>query len=210
MNMERAGALALIVAGVAYAALMAVHPSHAGGHPVIGSFSLSGVVHAVALTLKPILVFGYIVFARHLGLDRPVILLGLCFYLMSAMFTMLAGTMSGLVFPYIIEAAHAPGADVDGIREFARYTTWLNRSFAQVHYNIAAIGILLWSIGWAAKSVIDWIGRAVGVVGSLFVLGWQLSGTINFEAQQGALWVTLAQVAFALAAALALLTAKRS
>lgn len=204
MNLDRAGALALLAGAIAYAALMAVHPSHAGGQPVIGSFSLSGVVHATALVMKPVLVFGFVIFSRHLGFERPLVLLAVCFYALAATFTMLAGTMSGLMFPYIVEAAHAEGADIADIQMLGRYTTWLNRSFAQVHFDLASIGILLWGLGWPAKTIADWIGRAIAVLVGAGVIVWQLSGTMTFEARQGSLWITLAHALFFLFAAAAL------
>jgi|CXWL01.1.fsa_nt_gi uncharacterized membrane protein (Fun14 family) len=208
MSLERAGGIALAIGALAYIALMAVHPSHAGGHPIIGTFSLSGVVHATALVLKPVLLFGFIVFTREQGFTRPLPLLALSFYALASVFTMLAGTMSGLVFPYLVEAAHAPGANLEDAQLLGRYTTWLNRSFAQIHTDMVSIAILLWSIGWAAKSPLAWIARVIGIVVSLGVLGWHLSGTMNLEARQGALWVTLAHGIWVLLVAATLLTKK--
>ena len=208
MTMERAGALALILGGVAYAGLMAAHPTHAGGAPLIGSFSLSGVVHATALVMQPVLAFGFLAFSRFLGLDRPLVALALIFYGLAAVFTMAAATMSGLVFPFIAEAAHAPGADIESMRTLARYTTWLNRSFAQVHYDLGSIAILLWSIGWPARTAFDWFARILGFAVAFGILGWHLSGAMNIEARQGALWMTLAHAGFIFVAAAALLRAK--
>lgn len=205
MSMERSGGIALAVGALAYIALMAVHPSHAGGHPIIGTFSLSGVVHATALVVQPILVFGFVVFTRHISFGRPLALLGLCFYVISAFFTMMAGTMSGLMFPFMVSAAHQPGADMESIRAFAQYTTWLNRSFAQVHFDLASLAILFWSIGLPAKSPLGWIARVAGVAVAVGVLGWHLSGAMNIEARQGALIVTLAQGAWTLLVAAMLL-----
>lgn len=207
MSMERAGALALAVGALGYIALMAVHPSHAGP-PIVGTFSLSGVVHATALTLKPVLLFGFVVFTRDQGFDRPLPVLALCFYALASVFTMLAGTMSGLIFPYIVTAAHAPGADMESMRLLGSYTTWLNRSFAQVHTDMVAIAILLWSIGWAAKTPLAWAARVVGIAAALGVIGWHLSGTMNLEARQGALIVTVVDGVWTLLVAATLLARK--
>lgn len=191
--MQRAGALALAFGALGYITLMAVHPSHAGGHPIIGTFSLSGVVHATALVLKPVLLFGFVVFTRDQGFDRPLPALALCFYALGSVFTMLAGTMSGLMFPHIVDAAHTPGADMESMRLLGGYTTWLNRSFAQIHTDMMAIAILLWCVGWAARTPLAWVARIAGIVAALGILGWHLSGTMNLEARQGALIVTVAQ-----------------
>lgn len=209
MSMERAGGLALATGAIAYIALMSVHPSHAGGNPQFGPFTLSGIVHGVALTVKPILVFGFFAFSRWLSFEKPLVALAFSFYALAALFTMLAGTMSGLMFPYMVAAAHAPGGDVESIRLLAQYTTWLNRSFAQVHYDFVSVAILLWSIAWPAKSPLAWIARALGVAVGVGVLGWQFSGTMNLEACQGALIVTAAQGVWTLCAAAALLHAKK-
>lgn len=72
MSMERAGGAALIIGAAIYIALMAVHPSHAGGPIVIGALSLSALVHAAALVSKPILVFGFVVLTRAQGFERPL------------------------------------------------------------------------------------------------------------------------------------------
>lgn len=207
MSMERAGGVALISGAAIYIALMAVHPSHGGGPDIIGAFSLSAVVHAAALVSKPILVFGFVALTRAQGLDRPLPVLALSFYGLAALFTMFAGTLSGVVFPHLVEAAHAPGGDIASIQQFARYTTWLNRSFAQVHFDLASIAILIWSVGWRGSGVLDWGVRAVGVAVGASVIAWQSSGTINFEARQGALVITLGHGVWTMLAAVTLLVA---
>jgi hypothetical protein len=208
MSMERAGACALILGAIAYVALMAVHPSHGGGPNIIGTFSLSALVHATALISKPVLVFGFVALTRSQGFERPLPVLALCFYALAALFTMFAGTMSGVMFPKLAEAAHAPGADIAVIQDFARYTTWLNRSYAQVHFDLSSIAILIWSLSWRGAGMLAWGIRIVGAAVGLGVLGWQLSDTINLEARQGALLITLGHSAWAILAAFALLGRK--
>lgn len=209
MSMKRAGGVALIAGAAIYIALMAVHPSHGGGPNIIGTFSLSAVVHAAALIGKPILVFGFVVLTQAQGSERPLPLLALSFYALAALFTMFAGTLSGVVFPKLIEVAHAPGADIASIQAFARYTTWLNRSFAQVHFDLASIAILIWSLGWRGGGVLDRAVRGCGVAVGASVIAWQLSGTINFEARQGALLITLGHGLWTMLAAATLLATTR-
>ncbi len=208
MSMERAGACALILGAIAYGALMAVHPSHGGGPNIIGTFSLSALVHATALISKPVLVFGFVALTRSQGFERPLPVLALCFYALAALFTMFAGTMSGVMFPKLAEAAHTPGADIAVIQDFARYTTWLNRSYAQVHFDLSSIAILIWSLSWRGAGMLAWGIRIVGAAVGLGVLGWQLSDTINLEARQGALLITLGHSLWAILAAFALLGRK--
>ncbi len=211
MKMERAGAIALILGASAYIALMAVHPSHGGDDPdIIGTFSLSAAVHATALVGMPVLVFGFVALTRCQGFDRPLPVLALSFYALAALFTMFAGTMSGLMFPYLVEAAHAPGGDMASIQEFAQYTMWLNRSYAQAHFDLASIAILLWSLGWRGAGALAWAVRIVGIAVSLAVLGWQLSDTISFEARHGALLITLGHSLWSILAAATLLQSRRA
>jgi hypothetical protein len=216
MNVDRAGAAALVVGSIAYIALMAVHPSHVGP-PVLGHLSLSALVHGVALLINPVLAFGYAMLTARLGLNRALPVLGFSFYISGAMLVMLAGTMSGLVIPEIIQAGHATapshgGAPIDPealherLQSAANYTVWLNRSFAQVHYAMFSIAMILWSIAWTARSAAGWIVRVVGAALGVAVLAWQLSGTSNLEAQHGALMVTLGHALWTIMAASLLLS----
>lgn len=219
MTMDRWGAGALIVGTIAFIALMAVHPTHVGP-PVLGHLSLSALVHGTALAMKPVLAFGYVILALRLGLGRPLPMLGLSFYLFSAVFTVMAGTMSGLVIPEILKAAHLPppghGAPIDPaalqvqLQSLANYTVWLNRSFAQVHVGLFSIAIVLWSLAWPAGSIAGWAMRVFGLIVGGGVLAWQLSGTMTLEAQHGALVTTLAHGVWTLAAAAFLLSPRKS
>lgn len=214
MPLDRAGAFALIFGAIAYIALMAVHPSHVGP-PIVGHLSLSALVHGTALFAGPVLAFGYVALAARLGLTRPLPALGLTFCLAGALFGMMAGTMSGLVIPEIVQAAHvrppAHGGPVDTealqrtLQAAANYTVWLNRSFAQVHYAMFSIAMIFWCIAWTQRGVAGWIVRGLGFVLGAGTLAWQLSGTSNLEAQHGALVVTLAHMLWTLMAASLLL-----
>lgn len=219
MTMDRWGGAALIVGTVAFIVLMAVHPSHVGP-PVLGHLSLSALVHGTALAMKPVLAFGFVILA--LRINKPLGFLALSFYLFSAVFTVMAGTMSGFVIPEIIKAAHPetaghghaapidPAALQVQLQSLANYTVWLNRSFAAVHVGLFSIAIVLWSFAWPGGSPLTWLMRALGLVIGGGVLAWQLSGTMTLEAQHGALVVTLAHGVWTLAAAAFLLFTKRA
>ena len=215
---DRWGAGALILGSIAYIALMAVHPNHVGA-PVLGHLSLSALVHGTALFINPILAFGFVTLAMRLGLDRPLPLLGLSFYLFAAILMTLAGTMSGLIIPEIMQAGRDPprmfamaAEDPETrrmlLQTLASYTVWLNRAFAQVYVALFSIAMLLWSLAWPARAFTDWIVRILGFVLGLAVLGWQLSGHLTMEAQHGALVVTLAHSLWTMLAASLLLRPK--
>lgn len=215
MNLDRGGAVALILGSLAYIALMVAHPTHMGGGPVLGHLSLSALVHGTALATAPVLAFGYVALVARLGFDRAIPVLGLCFAVLGIVFGMLAGTMSGLIIPEIMQAAqvrHAAGpmpVDPEALRAqlqaAANYTVWLNRSFAQVHYAMFSVAMILWCVSWTARGVAGWIVRTLGAVIGVAILAWQLSGTSNLEAGHGALAVTLGQSLWTLMAASLLL-----
>lgn len=219
MNLDRGGAIALILGSIAYIALMAVHPTHAGGGPVLGHLSLSALVHGTALATAPVLAFGYVALAARLGFDRALPVLGLCFALLGIVFGMLAGTMSGLIIPEIMQAAHvrapAHGGPVDTealqrtLQAAANYTVWLNRSFAQVHYAMFSVAMILWCVVWTGRGVAGWIVRGLGVLVGVAILAWQISGTSNLEAGHGALVVALGQSLWTLLAASLLLAPRK-
>jgi hypothetical protein len=215
MSLDRSGAAALILGSILYIALMAVHPSHIGP-PVLGHFSLSALVHGTALFINPLLAFGFIALTIRLGLDRPLPVLGLSFYLFSALLVMIAAIMSGFIIPEIVAVGHNPPRGPDGavidpeglrvrLQAFADYTVWLNRSFAHVSAALFSVAMILWSIAWSARGFVGWVVRSLGVLLGLAVLAAQLSGHLNMEAQHGALAVTLAQSLWTLLASSLLL-----
>jgi hypothetical protein len=169
--------------------------------------------------MAPVLAFGYVALTARLGFGRAIPVLGLSFALLGIVFGMLAGTMSGLVIPEIMQAAHAsqhPGpmpADPEALRAqlqaSANYTVWLNRSFAQIHYAMFSMAMILWSVAWTARGFAGWAVRGLGLVIGVAILAWQISGTSNLEAGHGALVVTLGQSLWTLMAASLLLSPRK-
>lgn len=220
MNAEnrKAGSWALIVGATAYSSLMAAHPTQGGG-VIIGPLSLTAIVHGLALLMQPVLLYGFWQLARSIG-DKPLPLLGFCFYLLGAGAIIVAATVSGFVLPAISEAAHTHGASMPGpgpanletlreqLQAQAIYSVWLNRTFASVHYSEVSLAILLWSIAWpSSRSLKVKVVRASGLLSGLAVVAWALSGTMTLEAQHGALLVTLVQMSWTVLAATAMLRA---
>jgi hypothetical protein len=214
MTNEKAGAWALILGALSFIGLMVAHPSHVEGAPIIGALTLSSIVHGTAFATQPILLFGFWSLTRWIG-ERPLAQLGLCFYGLAAMLTILAASMSGLIIPQIIAVAHhAQGAvmpgpvDPNSLQPLANYSVWLNRSFASVHVVYFAVAMLLWSIAWSRQSILGWIVRTVGALVGVGVIAWAVSGTMTLEAQHGALMVTLVQMTWTLLAAAAMLMSR--
>lgn len=216
MGNAKAGAWALIAGALSFIALMAVHPSHAGG-TIIGALSLSAIVHGAALVTQPVLLYGFWQLTRTMQ-DRPLAEIALCFYALAASLTLIAATLSGVVIPAIIDAGHIRAADAahldpetlrQTLQAQANYTVMLNRSVAGVHVGLFAVAMVLWSIAWPGRTVLVLIARVLGFVIGAGVLAWALSGTMTLEAGHGALVVTLAQMLWVITAAAALLHTPR-
>jgi hypothetical protein len=218
MENVRGGGWALILGALSFIALMVVHPMMAGGGPVIGALSLSGIVHGTAIVMQPVLLWGFWQLTRLMA-ERPLAQIALCFYALAAALTLMAAAMSGLIIPEILHAAHAP-ASMPGpapedphvlqqtLQGQAIYTVWLNQAFAFVQVGLFAIAILLWSIAWPGRTPFVILVRSVGVLGGIGVIAWALSGAMTLEAQHGALLVTVVQMAWTLLAATAMLISR--
>jgi len=219
MQRNRAGALALIVGAIAFSALMAMHPTmHGHDNPMLGPLSLSAWVHGTAFAMQPVLLYGFWALTRAMG-ERPFAQLALCFYALAATLTMMAATMSAMIIPAIMHAAQlghdqAAATDLHALQQTlqgqANYTVWLNRSFAAVHVCLFAVAMVLWSIAWPSRSMLEIVTRIVGLLAGVGVIAWAMSGTMTLEAQHGALMVTLVQMLWTLLAAFALMTARQT
>lgn len=156
----KAGAYALIGGWLAYICLMAVHPSHAGGH-AFGHITLNNAVHWTALLVAPFLAYGYFEMSRHLGFDRPLPAMALCVMAFSLMAGMSAGIMSGLVQADIANAATKAEFTPEILTALRHMTYWLNQGFAAIHYTLAAVGVGLYGLAWMKQPG----GRALGIGG---------------------------------------------
>lgn len=176
MSVQKAGALALVGGMIAYIALMAAHPSHAEGGPVIAGIALNSLVHGTAILAAPVLLFGAVALTQWLGFNRPLPLLALCFYAIGTAAVMGAASMSGLVMAQLVTAAHTHGAAASGVpfQGLANLTHWINQAFAHIHTAMMSIAVLLWSLAWPK----GWVIRVLGLVIGIGTLAWQLSGTL--------------------------------
>lgn len=202
MNIERAGATALIVGTLAMIAVMALHPSgiHTGpeGKAVL---RLGVIVHAIAIASAPLITFGFFALTRTIGVDRPAAALGLSFYVFGALAVMLAAAMSGLVAPRLIEA----GASHD----LLRIEWYMNQAFATIHVAMFSAAILFYALAWPSKGALAAAVQILGFIVGLGILAWLFSGTLTLDVHgMGA--VVLAQGAWIILAAVAMLRIPRS
>lgn len=204
MQIEKAGALALIAGVLSGAVVMALHPTHGDLPRLWGDVTINQVVHGLAIIASPVMVFGAAVLSRWLGLDRPLSLLGFCFYLFSMLVVIFAAIMSGFVQMQIHAAMREPGADGGGLHAMADLTWFLNQAFAHWHTALGSLALLFWSLAWRGMGV-----KALGLVVSLGVLAWQLSGTLRLDVHgMGA--VVLAQGIWLIAAAMGMWRSTRT
>lgn len=205
MNIERAGALALGLGTLAMVAVMATHPSgHVPSDPLLAAHvRLAGiVVHALAIGVVPLLVFGGYAITRLAGFDKPLAVLALAFYAFGGVAVLGAAAMSGFVQTRIMERyAAAAAADQAALHMQSQLVWFINQAFANIHVALFSVAIVLWSLAWPGKGLLQTAIQFAGLLIGLGVIAWQVSGLLTLDVfGMGA--VVLAQaVWFALAVA---------
>lgn len=208
MDLNKAGALALILGTITMIGVMALHPSGAAGHgdALAKTLRLGVIVHAVAIAMAPVLTFGFFAFTRSVGFERALPGLAFFVFLFGAVCVMMAATMSGFVAPRLIEAlSMAQGAERDLLHGLLRLEWYLNQSFATLHVALFSGAIMLWALSWPDKGVLGAAIQIAGLVVSIGVLAWLISGTLELNVHgmgavvlaQGA-WTILAGVGLAM------------
>lgn len=198
---SKAGSSALIVGWLAYAGLMAVHPTQLGG-PSLGHIDLNDAVHWTALLIIPVLAAGYVGMARRLDLSRPLPLLGLCFMLFSLVAGMAAGITNGLVMPEVLRSTAEQETSPDSLEALRQLVWWTNQGFAAIHYALAAIGTGLFGLAWMRQPG----GRTLGIAGVGIAAGflvWLATGLWRPDVH-GALFAVLGVGAWTISAAFAM------
>ena len=184
VNIERAGAVALILGTLATFAVMGLHPAgHISGHAaeVARVLRLGIVVHALAIGTAPLLTFGVFALTRNIGLDRPLASLALAFYTFGAVAVMCAAIMSGLVAPRLMEAGLAPGADSAILHGLSQLEWYLNQSFATVHVALFSIAIVLLSLCWPEKNALGATIQISGFTVGIGIFAWLVSGALTLD-----------------------------
>lgn len=231
MTNHRDGAWALITASVLTCLLFAFHPTLHDPAAMVGTFSLSQIVHATALIAAPLMAYGFWEVATWLGLGRSTVRIALLVSLLSLVLTMNAAVVSNFVTPVAIEAsreaaqaAHAPAAPAHSAARTVTYphldtgaavrhkpsplgrvVVAFNRGFAQVHVALLSIGIMLFGLAlWGRSLLLAGLGAAVGA----YPLIWQLSGTFSPETTTMP-WIVFPQSAWLIAVAVVMVRARK-
>lgn len=159
---ERPYGLALLVATVAMAITMSLHPSGAQLlNDYAGTASRNLVAHGLALLAVPFTLMGALGISRRIareGAGATADLAGLT-YLVSNVAVLIAGTASGLIAPAIAQRLQLPDPATEAVwRTLFRYTGIINQSFATLYVVGLAMSVLLWSIGiWRSAAFARWI-----------------------------------------------------
>jgi len=197
MSAIRGGAWSLIIGSVITCLVFAFHPSHIDPHPLLGSFTLSQMVHSAAILAAPLMLFGMWEMTRWLGADRPGNALALTFAALAMVLTVNAAVVSSFVVPAAAEASavtmpepsHDPSIAVAKVHQrhamqigdmppLVRLAVSLNRGLAQAHVALLSIALVLFALGlWRQSRGLAAAGLLVGA----FPLLWQLSGRFSPE-----------------------------
>lgn len=157
-NGDRVAGVCLCTAAALTVFTMAHHPSHSHG----GS-SLGAIVHGVMIALLTLILYGFLHFSLRRGLEKPLILMGLVVYSVSAIGHVFAATINGFIAPSL-SAKESVGHDI-------LILCWeSNQAFARLGVFATGTAFVLWSIDflWSRHGLMN---RAIGVVGIASGLG---------------------------------------
>jgi hypothetical protein len=187
------GAWALIGASLLNVLIFMIHPT-SGDHARLGPWEINGVTHTLGVGGLPVLLFGFWALAEWLGLDRPVVRIGLICALLSVVLTAIAGLTSGWITP----AAYDLG------QELWKLAMAINRACDRGYVAFMALAMLFFGLGMpSCHRPLRLYTLAIG----LLPLGWVMSG--SFDPRIHAMLVlAVAQVIWLIAVGRAMLTSK--
>src|SRR5688500_17842728 len=107
MEIRRSGAWALIAGSAIACLVFAFHPSHVDPTPLVGTFTLSDIVHAAAILDAPLLLYGMWAMADWLGLRSGAVRMGLVLAGFAMVLTATAAVVSSFVTPAAAQASRA-------------------------------------------------------------------------------------------------------
>lgn len=188
--------LVIAIAAVSSVAMMSHHP-HVAAHEIEAVFAEATrqafairFVHATLIGVTVLLAFGYSGFALRLGLDRPLVRLGLVTYLFGCAAMIGAGVINGLAFPEMVERfADEPLEAKERAAAVLTYGWVLNQAIAAVGLLAWSAAVLAWSLALARLSgAWRWIGIAGIAIGALGALAF-LSGHLRLDVHGFGLFV---------------------
>lgn len=170
---------ALLAASLVSVLAMAHHPS---GRE---HMALAGPVHGALMILVLVIFAGYARFSAARGLDRLIVLAGLCFYGAGVAGNLLAATVSGFVVPALVERGSS-----NDIFAFA----WaLNQSLAYAAVYAISASFVLWGVDMVFRG--QRIGAVAGLAAGIVPSALLASGALDMHVA-GAIVVYAIEAAF--------------
>ena len=192
---ERAGGVALVVAGAGIVLGMAHHPTH------LGPGLMNQLIHGVLLGFLGLTTFGFATLAAARG-PRPTILAGAVCYAFALFGHVGAATIDGFVVPALAARGAVVGRDLFLL-------SWdMNQALATLGVVAAGLAILFWSADFLTRRGPEprLIG-ALGVLSGAGPVGLLAAGAINMRVS-GALIAYACHAAWGAAVGIHLLRSK--
>lgn len=160
---HRAGGWALIAVGLLNVLVFTIHPTRGDTAPLIGPWGINAITHTLGVGLMPVLLLGCWALAEWLGLDRPVVRLGLCCNLLAVVLVCIAGLTSGWITPAGFELSEDAG----------RLGAAINRACDRGY--VAFMGLAMFANGLALQPLHRVLRLFSPLIG-LAPVAWVLSG----------------------------------
>lgn len=134
---------------------------------------IAAAVHILAIISLPIVFFGLLGFCRRLGLENPLVSLGLIVYGFGGIAVMSAAVLSGLVGPLLTrKILESDEAAQKILRAILMSNFQLNQGFTKVYVVAVAVAFMMWSILLLRNGRMMQITAIIGfVIGILSLLG---------------------------------------
>jgi len=168
MTNDRVSGLALIVGSAGMIITMSLHPT---GHDLLAPGQLAPIarlavaVHALALMSMPVLFYGALGLAQHLGARERFSLAALVAYGFALVAGMNAAVFSGLVAPRLARnISESEPSAAEAWRIAFHFNGALNQGFAMVLVVASSLAILLWSVSMLRSAVLS---RGVAIYGCI-------------------------------------------
>lgn len=192
--------IALIIGTLGGIITMVFHPT---GHDLLNQPDeiarrnelIATAVHILAIISLPITFFGLLGFCRRLGLDNPLVSLGLIVYGFGSLAVMLAAVLSGLVGPVltrkILESDEATKKILYGL---LMNNFQLNQGLSKVYVVAVAVAIIAWSIHLLKKGRLMQITAIIGFIVSILSLIGIFSGHLKLDVHGFGLFTFISSV----------------
>lgn len=179
--------IALILGTLGSVVTMIFHPT---GHDLLNQPDeiarrneiIAVAVHILAIVSLPVVFFGLLGFCRRLGLENPLVSMGLIVYGFGEIAVMSAAVLSGLVGPILTrKILESDEATQKILYALLMNNFQLNQGYTKVYVVAVAVAIILWSICLWKKGKLMQINAIIGFLVSVFGLIGTFSGHLKMD-----------------------------